>query len=127
MELNAPGSNSNPSKPIPIDLSVNVGVPGYPIASASSAVSPESISEAIDGRLWFSPEISNGWSPTSNVGGNESWYTVDFGQSRKIATVDLYFFSDEQRFKAPTAYTVQYEAGDSCRMLANKGVSRFRR
>lgn len=112
VELNASGPNGNPLKPIPIDLAVNVGVPGYPIASASSTVSPESISEAIDGRLWFSPEISNGWSPASNASGNESWYTVDFGQSRKIATIDLYFFGDEQRFKAPTAYTLQYKAGD---------------
>jgi hypothetical protein len=108
----------NNSAPIPIDLAVNVGVPGYPIASSSTATSPESIAEAIDGRLWFSPEVPNGWSPVST--GDGSWYAVDFGQSRKIATVDLYFLGDEQLFKAPTAYTVQYKVGDQWRDIAQQ-------
>jgi hypothetical protein len=115
VELTAFAPNSNPSKPAPIDLAVNVGVPGYPTASASTATSQESIAEAIDGRLWFSPEVPNGWSPASTTTGAESWYAVDFGRSLKIATVDLYFLGDEPQFRAATAYTVQYKAGDQWR------------
>jgi hypothetical protein len=109
VELKPSAPDNNSSKTVPIDLAVNVGVPGYPIASASSASSPESIAEAIDGRLWLSPEVPNGWSPASTRDG--SWYTVDLGQSRKIAVVDLYFLDDEPRFKAPISYAVQYKAG----------------
>jgi hypothetical protein len=54
------------------------------------------MAEAIDGRLWFFPEILNGWSPAKATGGDTSWYAVDFGQRRKIATIDLYFFDDGQ-------------------------------
>jgi len=108
-------NNRTLAKPLPVDLAVNVGEPGYPIASASSAISPDSIAEAIDGRLWFSPEIPNGWSPSSTATGDRSWYAVDFGQSRKIATVDLYFLDNEPLWKVPAAYTVQYKSGDQWR------------
>ena len=118
VELSAAASNSNPLKAIPIDVAVNVGVPGYPVASASSAATPDRIAEAIDGRLWFSPEIPNGWSPALTADG--SWYAIDFGQSRRIATVDLYFLSEEPGFQAPIAYTLQYKAGEQWRDIGQQ-------
>jgi hypothetical protein len=120
VELKTSVSNSKPSKPIPVDLAVNVGVPGYPIASASTATSPESIVEAIDGRLWFSSDVLNGWSPASIATEDGSWYAVDFGQSRKIAIVDLYFLGGEPLFKAPAAYTLQYKVGDQWRDIGEQ-------
>jgi len=99
MEVNLPRPPTRTThlrKPVPVDLAVNVGLPTFPVASASSTASPESMAEAIDGRLWFFPEILNGWSPAKATGGDTSWYAVDFGQRRKIATIDLYFFDDGQ-------------------------------
>jgi hypothetical protein len=106
-----------PGRPVatqhrPDDVAVNVGVPGFPAATASSSISPESTTEAIDGRLWFFPEISNGWSPAATASGDVSWYSIDFGQSRKIASVEAYFRGDESSYKPPRDYTVQYKAKD---------------
>jgi len=97
-------------KHAPVDLAVNVGFPGYPSATASSSTSVASVAEAIDGRLWFFPENPNGWSPDSALGEETSWYSVNFGQSQKIAAIDLYFLEQGSRLKAPKKFTVQYKA-----------------
>jgi hypothetical protein len=94
------------------DVAVNVGLPGFPVAAASTSISPGSIAEAIDGRLWFFPEIPNGWSPATTASGDTSWYSIDFGQSRKIASVEAYFRGDKSSYKPPRDYTVQYKAKD---------------
>jgi hypothetical protein len=94
------------------DLAVNVGVPGFPIGAASTSISPESTAEAIDGRLWFFPEIPNGWSPAATASGDASWYSIDFGQSRRIAAVEVYFRGGESSYEPPKNYTVQYRAKD---------------
>jgi len=88
-----------------VDLAVNPGVLHGPVATASSG-SAASIAEAIDGRLWFFPEIANGWSPSSD--GAESWYAIDFGQSRMIGSVELYFFADGKAFQMPSEARLQY-------------------
>jgi hypothetical protein len=99
------------------DLAVNVGLPGFPVAAASTSISPESIAEAIDGRLWFFPEIANGWSPSATASGDASWYSIDFGQSRMIASVEAYFRGDESTYKPPRDYTVQYKVKDGWKDL----------
>jgi len=88
-----------------VDLAVNPGVLHGPVATASSG-SPASIAQAIDGRLWFFPEIVNGWSPSSD--GAESWYAIDFGQSEVIGSVELYFFADGKGFQMPSKMRLQY-------------------
>jgi F5/8 type C domain/Amylo-alpha-1,6-glucosidase len=106
---------------MPVDLAVNPavnpavnsGVPGSPTASASSSVSPEAIAEAIDGRLWFFPENPNGWSPASSDKSPLSWYSIDFDQSRTVGAVELYFFSDGERYEAPADFRLQYRASDA--------------
>ena len=45
-----------------VNFAVNPGVPGGPLATASSSVSPTAAGEAIDGRLWFFSSNPNGWS-----------------------------------------------------------------
>lgn len=98
-----------------IDLAANVGVRGFPVAAASTSTSPEATAEAIDGRLWFLPETPNGWSPAATERGSSSWYSVDFGQSRKFATVNLYFLDDDPLYKPPVSYIVQYLVGGGWR------------
>jgi hypothetical protein len=92
---------------MPIDLAVNVGTPDGPTASASSSVSPTAIAEAIDGRLWFFPENPNGWSPDPSDKSPITWYCIDFRQSRKIGSVELYFFSDGEKYQAPSIFRLQ--------------------
>ncbi len=96
-----------------VDLAVNVGVPDGPHATASSSESEEGLEQGIDGRMWFFPEIANGWSPAVSDASPESWYAVDFGGARNVGSVELYFLDDGRRFKAPASYRVQVktEAG----------------
>jgi len=94
----------------PVDLAVNVGVPDGPKGSASSSDSAEGVAEAIDGRMWFFPEIRNGWSPAPDEKNAEIWYSVDFGKAREVGSVELYFF-DGAGYKAPASYKVQVKTG----------------
>jgi hypothetical protein len=90
------------------DFAVNPGVPDGPLATASSSVSPAAVEEAIDGRLWFFSSNPNGWSPAPSDKNPTSWYAVNFGQRRTIGSVELYFFSDGEKFEVPSAFGVQF-------------------
>jgi hypothetical protein len=108
LQITLPVANRPAPKSIAVDLAANPGLPGAPIAAASSSISSEAVTEAIDGRLWFFAENPNGWSPAAEEANRTSWYSVDFGQSRKVASVELYFFADDALYKVPRNYTVQY-------------------
>jgi len=90
------------------DLFANPGLPEMPVASASSSLTPTAISEAIDGRLWFFPEISNGWSPSLSSTEPTSWYSVDLRQSRTVGSIELYFFADGNGYEVPQDVHLQY-------------------
>jgi hypothetical protein len=98
---------------MPEDFAVNPGWPAGPSATASSTTSPQAIIEAIDGRMWFFPENPNGWSPDHADKHPTSWYSVDFKQARTIGSVELYFFGDEERYRPPSAYQLQYRMANS--------------
>lgn len=91
------------------DLAVNPGLIDGPSATASSTASPTGTAQAIDGRLWFFPENTNGWSPAPTETSSESWYAVDLGHSHSISAVELYFFSDGETYEAPSAFRLQAE------------------
>lgn len=120
VDLPEPPGRSVTHEPIAADLAVNLGVPGFPVADASSTASPGSIADAIDGRLWFFPENPIGWSPANGRASGPAWYSVDFGQRRKIATVDLYFYGDELQYKSPASYTVQGRTKDGWQDIAEQ-------
>ena len=91
------------------DLAVNPGVPDGPLATASSSVSPAAVEEAIDGRLWFFSSNPNGLSPAPSDKNPRNWYGIDFRERRTIGSVELYFFADGEKYKAPSAFRVQYQ------------------
>ena len=89
-----------------IDLAVNPGgVLGLPTATASSSESPAKVDEAIDGRMWFFPEIANGWSPTDADAG--PWYDVRFAKPQTLGSAELSFFGDDIHWSAPGAFQLQ--------------------
>jgi F5/8 type C domain/Amylo-alpha-1,6-glucosidase len=92
-----------------VNFAVNPGVPGGPVATASSSVSPTAAGEAIDGRLWFFSSNPNGWSPAPSDNSPISWYAIDFRERRTIGSVELYFFADGEKYKAPSAFRAQYQ------------------
>jgi F5/8 type C domain/Amylo-alpha-1,6-glucosidase len=93
-----------------IDLAVNMTGRGYPAASASVNDSENDLHQAVDGRVWFFPNVRNYW---SNAGSQAvgDWFSLDFGDEEQFSSVQLYFYADDEQFKAPEKYTVQYWTG----------------
>lgn len=78
----------------------------FPMASASSNDQPENLHDAIDGRVWFYPELPNGWS--SQPSPAQQWYAIDFGKPVDLARAELAFFEDKTTFAAPRQLTMEY-------------------
>ena len=94
----------------PIDLAVNYAKKGFPAPSASTNNDMNDLYQAVDGRIWFFPNVRNYW---SNAGSHAAtdWFGLDFGQERQFTSAKLYFYADDAEFKAPAKYTVQYWTG----------------
>jgi len=99
-------------EPHPVNLAVNLRKFGFPIPTASINSTPEALYQAIDGRVWYWPNVSNYWS-TRGSQVAEDWYALDFGHDVSIQSVRLYFYADETNYKAPISYTLQYWAGSA--------------
>jgi hypothetical protein len=93
-------------KPGAVDLAVNYSRKGFPAPSASTNNNPGDLFQAVDGRVWYYPNVRNYWSTLGSTN-SQDWFSVDFGADKQIGTVKLYFYSDEAQFKAPQDYTVQ--------------------
>lgn len=93
----------------PIDRAVQLVRGQFPKGSASTAIDAENVHDAIDGRVWFFPELGNGWS--SEPGPIRQWYAIDFGRPTRLERAELAFFADGGRFAAPLAYRLQAWSG----------------
>jgi hypothetical protein len=93
-----------------IDLALNIWRQGYPKPSASVNTEPDSLYAAIDGRIWYFPEIKNRWS-TYGSKSKLDWYALDFGKAKKISRVKIYFFDDNKIYGLPKNYLVEYRSG----------------
>jgi len=96
----------------PVNLAVNLRKSGFPVPTASVNSTPVALYQAIDGRVWYWPGVSNYWS-TRGSQAVEDWYALDFGHDVSIRSVRLYFYADEIKYKAPTSYTLQYWTGSA--------------
>lgn len=96
-----------PAAPIarPIDLAVNLVRSDYPRGSASAGADPKIVHQALDGRVWFFPEMANGWSP--GAGQKQPWFEVDFGKPTSVAAAELSFFADDRTFAGPARYRLE--------------------
>jgi hypothetical protein len=90
----------------PVNVAVNLLKAGYPAPSASINDTPAAMYQAVDGRVWYFPEMPKYW---SNAGSHaaDDWYGIDFGAQKLISAVKLYFYSDGKQFTAPASYTLQ--------------------
>ncbi len=97
--------------PQPVNYALNIRYKNYPVPSASVNSIPDSLYQAIDGRIWYFPEISNRWSTLGSTSTTD-WYALDFGQPRDIAAVKIYLYADGNRFGPPENFTIEYENGN---------------
>ena len=98
---------AKPAAPItrPIDLAVNLARSDYPRGEASASTTADGVHQALDGRVWFFPEMANGWSPGPNLG--RAWFAVDFGKPTAVTSAELSFFTDGQGLAAPKGYRLE--------------------
>ncbi|MBL7698999.1 MAG: discoidin domain-containing protein [Chitinophagaceae bacterium] len=95
------------------NFALNIARKGFPKPSASvNSVPDTSMFQAIDGRIWYFPEIINYWSSKGSTNGVD-WYAVDFGRNRDISSIKIYLFADDATFFAPDSITVEYLNRDS--------------
>ena len=99
----------------PIDRAVQLKRADFPKGSASTADEAENVHDAIDGRVWFFPELGNGWS--SKPSPAQQWYAIDLGKPVKLERAELAFFADGGHFAAPRAYRLQEWVGGTWRDL----------
>lgn len=102
----------------PINKAVQLVRSQFPMGSASSNDEPENVHDAIDGRLWFFPELPNGWSSAPANGPVDQWYAIDLGQPTDLGRAELGFFADGKGFAAPQAIRMQAMVGDSWQDIA---------
>ena len=76
----------------------------FPKPDASSNAAAEPLHKAIDGRVWFFPEMANGWS--SDIAPDQ-WYAIDLGKMVSLRRAELAFFADDSAFAAPVSWRVQ--------------------
>lgn len=94
----------------PLDAAVNFARRGFPTPSASAGAARDNVYQAVDGRVWFWPNVRNFWTNAGSTAPTD-WYAVDFGRPLPIHAARLYFYADGARYAAPTACTLQYWTG----------------
>lgn len=93
--------------PLPLNLAANPGLPELAHVSASSALPNAPPEQAIDGRLWFYPEIANGWSPVP--GSANSTFELRLPTNETLATLELSFFADGHAWLLPASFRLEVE------------------
>ncbi len=107
-----------------LDYALNIYRKGYPQPSASVNAVPDSLYQAIDGRVWYFPEISNRWS-TEGSTSTSDWYAIDFGKAHELSKVKIYLYSDDKLYAVPEEYKLEYKSGNEWIPLKEEGVSKL--
>jgi hypothetical protein len=95
----------------PKNYVLNIRRKGYPVPSASvNSIPDSSMYQAVDGRIWYFPEITNRWTTEGSTSQND-WYAVDFGETHEISSLKLYLFADDQTFAIPDGIMLEYQKG----------------
>jgi hypothetical protein len=98
--------------PQPENFALNITRKGFPKPSASVNSNPDtSLFQAVDGRIWYFPEIINYWSTKGSVD-SVDWYAIDFGRQRDVSSAKFYFFSDDKTFFPPEDLEIEYKGSN---------------
>jgi hypothetical protein len=92
------------------NLAVNLSRTGFPAPSASVKGNPRDLYAAIDGRVWFYPEVRNYWTNAGSQNASD-WYSLDFGKQQNVNKVTLAFYADGKQFKPPGGAQIQVWSG----------------
>lgn len=101
----------NPVAPRPHNAALNIDKKDYPVPMASVNTAPDSLYQAIDGRTWYFPEISNRWTTLGSTSSSD-WYALDFGKHEEISSINVCLFADGKTFFVPDSISIEYDNGD---------------
>jgi len=91
------------------NYALNLSHQGYPLPTASVNASPDtSLYQAIDGRIWYFPEITNRWT-TFGSASKTDWWSIDFGKPREISEAAIYLVADNKVFFLPDDISIEYQ------------------
>ena len=94
----------------PHNAALNIRRKDYPIPSASVNSIPDSLYQAIDGKIWYFSEIRNRWTTYGSTTGKD-WFALDFGKPVEISSLKIYLFADNKTFDAPDSMRIEYQTG----------------
>ena len=99
----------NHSSKQPVDFALNISHKGYPAPLASINTTPDtSLYQAIDGKIWYFPEITNRWTTLGSTAKTD-WFSIDFGQPREISSLKIYPVADDKTFSAPDSFAIEIQ------------------
>jgi Mannosylglycerate hydrolase MGH1-like glycoside hydrolase domain/NedA-like, galactose-binding domain/Glycosyl hydrolase family 65, C-terminal domain len=91
---------------------LNIWRKDYPMPSGSVNTLPDtSLYQAIDGKTWYFPEITNRWTTLGSIAKTD-WFSIDFGQPREISMIKIYAVADNETFLAPDSFTIEFQYGN---------------
>jgi F5/8 type C domain/Trehalase len=100
-----------PSIPQPHNVALNIARKGYPLPTASVNAMPDSsVYQAIDGKVWYFPEITNRWTTLGSTSPAD-WFAVDFGKPCEISGAKIYPYADDENFSVPGSFSLEYQNG----------------
>ena len=80
----------------------------FPIASASFTSPVDDAQRAIDGQVAFIDTPNTRWTNFGSPNASDSW-SVDFGQTRSVSDIRVYFYNDHGGVQTPASYELQYQ------------------
>ncbi|MBS1597238.1 MAG: glycogen debranching protein [Bacteroidetes bacterium] len=93
----------------PANYALNIWRKDFPKPSASVNFLPDtSMYQALDGKIWYFPEITNRWTTAGSTSKND-WYAVDFKEPHEISSVKIYLVTDDKTFAVPDGIAIEYQ------------------
>lgn len=92
----------------PVNYALNIRRKDFPVPSASVNSVPDSLYQAVDGRIWYFPEVRNRWATVGSTSTTD-WFALDFGQLRDVSSLKYYPFADDKNFGTPDNLTIEYQ------------------
>jgi hypothetical protein len=91
----------------------------YPRLDASFTAANTSLAKVNDGNYWYAKDPPNRWT-TAGSPNAADWLSIDFGTSRRIDAVKLYFLDDGEQVVAPANYQLEFSDGSEWKPIPDQ-------
>lgn len=116
--LLAPGG-ALPPVDRPVNLAINNGRGAYPWVFASYSAPESPTSYLIDGQAWYHQSPPNRWTTLGSPNASD-WIVLDFGITRSVEQLKLYFLDDSTGVRPPAQYQIEQWRGGKWLPIPNQ-------